>query len=101
VKESMRFNLDSMYTKVQNLRYDFEAGNLEPVEICGILVDEDNVYDLLDELYDLSMKAQFGKVTGTEYGRIKAISDERQAMRYATCLAAGMSEERAAFAFTD
>lgn len=99
---SMKFNLDSAITLVQNLRYDFESGEQkEPVFIFGRRVDFVSVDDLLEELYDLHGKALFGKVTGKEYGRIKEIQGERQMIRYAKCLAAGMSENDAALAFTD
>ena len=99
---SMKFNLDSMITLVQNLKYDFESGELTgEVEVCGKTIDAVSVYDLLEELYDLHGKALFGKVTGKEYGRIKEIQGERQMIRYAKCIAAGMSERDAGYAFTD
>lgn len=98
---SMKTNLDSMLTLVHNLKYDFEDGTqTEIVNICGVEVDAYTVYDLIDELEDLHDKAMYGKVTGKEYGRIKAIQSERQMIRYAKNLAAGMSESDAAYSFT-
>lgn len=99
---SMKFNLDSMYTHLQILRYDFESGDLTgTVECCGRKVDRDTIYDLCDEVADLLGKAVGGKVTGKEYGRIREIAEERQWMRYFSCINHGMSENDAAYAFTD
>ena len=98
---SMKFNLDSMITLVQNIRYDLRDGEIESAEICGKKVTWENVDELLDELYDLHGKALFRTVTGKEYGRIKQIQEERQMIRYCKCLAAGMSEQDAGLAFTD
>ena len=105
---SMRFNLDSMINHVHCIMYGFE-GNEDckkyigngTVEIAGtILRNEEDCEYFLQELYDLNAKAS-GKVTGKEYGRIKSISEERQFIRYYTCLASGMNEHDAALAFTD
>ena len=99
---SMKFNLDSMYTHLQCIKYDFEDKVITgEVEICGRKVDIDTIDDLIEEVGDLLGKAMWGKVTGREYGRIKAISQERQMIRYMTCLNAGMSERDAGYAFTD
>ena len=98
---SMKFNLDSMITFVQNLRYDLYNGDIEGAEICGKMINITNIDELLEELYDLHGKAVYGKVTGKEYGRIKEIQAERQLIRYAKCIDAGMSESDAGYAFTD
>lgn len=99
---SMKFNLDSMYTHLKCIQYDFEDGVIRgEIEICGRKVDIDTIGDLIEEVGDLLGKATWGKVTGREYGRIKAISEERQMIRYMTCLNAGMSERDAGYAFTD
>jgi len=98
---SMKFNLDSMYTHVKVIAFDMEDGKINSVNICGDTWTVDTIYDLLEELSDLLDKAVFGKVTGKEYGRIKDISQERQMIRYMTCLASGMSERDAGYAFTD
>lgn len=100
--ESMKFNLDSMRTHLQVIRYEFiEGTRKEPVEICGKVVNDLTIDDLIEEVEKLLDKAIYGKVTGKEYGRIKAISQERQMIRYMTCLNAGMPEWKAAGAFTD
>lgn len=98
----MKFNLDSMYTHVKVIEYDMIDGKITgPVHICGGTWTLDNIDELLAELSDLLDKAVFGKVTGREYGRIQAISQERQVIRYEQNIAAGMSESRAAYSFTD
>lgn len=99
VKHNYRFNLDSMRISMLNIRDDMRDGVItEPVEVMGELMTEDAVEAFIAEIEDLIYKA-YGQVTGKEYGRIKAISDARNAMRYATCIAAGMSEYDAALAF--
>ena len=101
VRMNWRFNLDSMYTSLCNILYDMEDGTVKTVEIMGKEMDYDAVWDFRDEVADLGFKASVGKVTGKEYGRIKAISDERNLWRYSTCIAAGMSERDASYAFFD
>lgn len=98
VKHGMRFNLDSMRTKVLNLRDDMRDGTITKVELLGKVYDEDSIDDFIAELEDLMYKAM-DRVTGKEYGRIKAISEARDIMRYATCLAAGMDERDAGYCF--
>ena len=97
----MKFNLDSMYTHIKCIGYDLEDGKIKSAYVCGRTVTLDNIDELLEEVGDLLSKATWGKVTGKEYGRIKAISEERQMIRYATCIAHGMSERDAGYAFTD
>lgn len=105
---SMKFNCESMRTKLLNIR-DYmrdgedDKGNKFPdsVEICGKEVDLDSIDDLIEEVENLVWAAMTRKLTGKEYGRMKAIAEERQMMRYATCLASGMSERDAGYAFTD
>lgn len=98
---SMKFNLDSMYTHIKCIQYDLEDGKIDKAYVCGKTVTLDNINELLEEVGDLLDKAVWGKVTGKEYGRIKAIAQERQMIRYITCLNAGMSERDAGYAFTD
>lgn len=100
---SMKFNLDSMYTLVHVIEYEFESGErTEPITICGKTLNNDlEAYELRMHLYDLLGKAVGGKVTGKEYGEIKSISQERQIIRYLRCIDAGMSESDASYAFTD
>ena len=100
VKQNMRFNLDSMHDHVWCLIYDMEDGLYDTVELLGEQMDVDRLYELKDELEELSVKA-WGKVTGKEYGRIKEISDERNLIRYAMCINSGMSESDASLAFFD
>ena len=99
VKANYRFNLDSMYTHIKVLIHDIEDGEYETVHLMGEEMDIDRLYAFKDEVEELSMTAQFSKVTGKEYGRIKAISDERNMLRYLTCIASGMSEDKAGYAF--
>ena len=100
VKMNMRFNLESMRTTMLNIRDDMRDNEYETIEIMGKIMNEDDVENFIDELEDLMSKANY-KVTGKEYGRIKAIADARNLMRYATCLANGMSESDASLAFFD
>lgn len=98
VKESYRFNLDSMHDHIWCCIFDVEDGICETVELMGEAMNLDRLYEFKEEVENLQCVA-WGKVTGKEYGRIKAISDERNLIRYATCLSKGMSEEDAAYAF--
>ena len=100
VKMNYRFNLDSMHDHIWCAIYDIEDGVCEKVHLMGEEMDLDRLYEFLEEVSDLQSKA-FGKVTGKEYGRIKAISDERNMIRYATCRAHGMNESDAQYAFFD
>lgn len=100
VKMNMRFNLDSMRTHMLNIRDEMRDDEYDTIEIMGKTMNEDDVENFIDELEDLMSKANY-KVTGNEYGRIKAIADARNMMRYATCMANGMSEKEAALAFFD
>lgn len=100
VKMNYRFNLDSMHDHVWCAIYDIEDGVCDKVLLMGEEMDLDKLYAFKDEIEDLMGKA-FGKVTGKEYGRIKAISDERNLLRYSRCIASGMSESEAGYAFFD
>lgn len=98
VKAAYRTNLETMLTKLHCYKYDMQDGEIENVEIMGETYDLDSIYDLIEECQQLLLKAS-DKVTGKEYGRIKAISDARDLMRYSTCVAKGMDESKAANAF--
>lgn len=98
VKAAYRTNLDSMLTKVECYDYDMRDGEYDTVEIMGKIYDVVTIEELKDELRRL-IYVSSGKVTGKEYGRIKAISDYRDLIRYSTCIAKGMDESRAAYAF--
>ena len=100
VKMNYRFNLDSMRTHVLNLIDDIRDGKSETVELMGETMDEDRLEEFKDELEDLSWKAYY-PVCGKDYGRIKEISDERNMIRYATCIANGIDENDASSAFFD
>ena len=100
VKSNWWFNLDSMNTKIYCLLDDIEEGNIQYVWLMGKKMGEKELISFQLEIQDL-LAYQGYKVTGRQYGRIKAISEERNMMRYATCLANGMSEENAAYAFME
>ena len=103
VNESILFNLDSMLTHAYNIRNDFRDGErTAPLQIAGrTLKDEFDAQDFIDYLDGLYDKAFSRKVDGKTYGELKKIQFERQAIRYNCCLAAGMSERDAGYAFTD
>lgn len=101
VKMNYRFNLDSMYTHVENLIYDMEDGTIKgSVELMGKQMDIDDLENFKKELEDLIGKSWY-PVCGKDYGRIKEISDARNTIRYATCMSKGMNESNAALAFFD
>lgn len=99
--ESMKFNLDSAYTLVTNIWFDYvQEVRTNPMVIFGRTIRNDlDAYDLREEIANLALKAQFSKVTGKEYGRIKEIQQERQIIRYSKCIESGMDESRASYAF--
>ena len=99
VKASYRTNLDSFITKCHCIRYDMEDGEYDEIELLGKKYDIETIYDLIDECQHLLGIANCGRVTGKEYGRIKRISEFRDCQRYATCIANGMSEDKASYAF--
>ena len=101
VKMNYRTNLDSMYTHIWCLIYDIRDGLYDSVELMGETMDEERLDEFREEVGELLAIATSRKVTGKEYGRIKAISDERNMIRYARCLEAGMSERDAGYAFFD
>ena len=100
INSRMSFNISSMVTHVWCLSYDFHDGKIkEPVECCGrILTCEDDCIDLVHDLEELPCHVG-DFVTGKQYGWIKAITEERCMIRYATCINAGMSERDAGYAF--
>lgn len=100
VKMNYRFNLDSMRVHVMNLIDDIRDGKFETVELMGETMDEYRLEEFKDEIEDLMSKMYY-PVCGKDYGRIKAISDERNVIRYATCIANGMNENDASSAFFD
>jgi len=101
VKEAYRTNLESMRIHAWNAIYDITDGKCNKVDIMGKMMDISDLQNFILEIEDLDNKARFGKVTGREYGRIKAISDARNMIRYCQCIDAGMSEDHAGYAFID
>ena len=99
VKQAWIANLDSMLTKVHCYDYDMRDGEYNSVEIMGKVYDVVTIEELKDELRQLIAKASWGKVNGKDYGRIKFFSQYRDQLRYATCIAKGMDESKAAYAF--
>lgn len=100
VKHNYRFNLDSMLTHVINLIDDIRDGEFETVELMGEIMDCDRLEEFKEEVEDLLCKAYY-PVCSKDYGRIKAISDERNMIRYVTCKAKGMDESDASSCFFD
>lgn len=101
VKAAFKTNLDSMATHVKCCMYDIEDGKCETVNLMGKEMTYSDLVDFEIECQELLGYAMYGKVTGSEYGRIKAISDERNMLRYSQCIAKGMDEEKAAYAFME
>lgn len=100
VKMNYRFNLDSMRIHVMNLIDDIRDGVVQTVTLMGETMDEDRLVEFKDEIEDLMSKMYY-PVCSKDYGRIKAISDERNMIRYTTCIAKGANENDAALAFFD
>lgn len=103
VKGSWIFNLESMHDKLWVLENDVEEGRLDfPFDVAGKTINNyDDLDALRDEAYELEWRAKAGKVTGREYGRIKAIVEWRVMARYARCIASGMDEQKAGMCFAD
>ena len=100
VKQNYRFNMDSMRVHVMNLIDDIRDGEFETVDLMGETMDEYRLEEFKEEIEDLLTKA-WHPVCGKDYGRIKAISDERNMIRYVTCKAKGMDESDAGYCFFD
>lgn len=98
VKMNYRFNLDSMRTHALVILDEMRDGEIETVHLMGQDMDETAVERFIEEIEELMSKMYY-PVSGKDYGRIKAISDERNMIRYATCISKGMSENDAASAF--
>lgn len=103
VKSSWIFNLESMSDHVHCIIYDAEDGKFEfPIEVAGKMMKSiEDLEDLLEECHKLEWIAKSRKVTGKEYGRIKAIVNYRVYARYARCIASGVDESRAGACFAD
>ena len=92
VNESEHFNLHSMYEHLKCMEIDMQE---------GAIPWDDAVLEKIEEIERLMDKAPFvgSKVDWPTLKRIREIKDERQMIRYATCLSAGASERDAALAF--
>lgn len=103
VKRNWIFQLESMHDKLACIEMDVEEGKLNfPFEIAGKMIsDFDDLSDLMSECSTLEWTAKRGRVTGKEYGRIKAIAEWRMMNRYIVCLNSGMSEQDAGMCFID
>lgn len=103
VKGGWIFNLESIHDKAYCILYDIQEHKIQlPIEIAGKIINsEGDIFDLIDEAGNLEWKAKAGKVTGKEYGRIKALVEWRIYQRYARCMASGMDERTAAGCFED
>lgn len=103
VRESLIFNLESMHDKLFVMEMDIEEGKLNfPFEVAGKTINDwDDLEAIREEADKLQWIAKSRKVTGKEYGRIKAIAEWRVMQRYARCLEAGMSEAQAGACFAD
>ena len=103
VKGSWIFNLESMHDKLGCIEMDvFEDKLSFPFEIAGTTINDfDDLQALTEECGELEWAAKSGKVTGKQYGRIKAIVEWRVNQRYVTCLNHGMTESDAGQCFED
>ena len=88
--ESILFNLDSLRTHLLNLQY--ESYNDDEVE---------KLQERIDEVENLLMKFNYKGLTNQELSRVRELVNERQFMRYVTCLNSGLDEQTAAGAFQD
>lgn len=101
VNHNMRTNLDSTHCMIENALFDIRNDDIKSFTFLGKVYTYDNydeLYDFKLELEELIFKAWY-RVDGKTYGRIKAISDERNIIRYSICISKGMSEQDAALAF--
>lgn len=92
VNSSEHFNLCSMYEKLKCMEIDMEE---------GAIPYDSKILDRIDEVEKLMDAAQFvgSLVDWPTLKRIREIKDERQMIRYATCLSQGTPEREAAISF--
>lgn len=97
VNESEHFNLYSMYDKLKCIEIDMQEAPIHTY------TDEqwDEVQERISEVEELMEKAYCvgALVDWPTLKRIREIKEERQLMRYNTCLAQGIAEKDAAMAF--
>ena len=86
------FNLQSMYDHLKCAEIDMQE---------GVIDWDDAILDRIEEVESLLEKAPYigATVDWPTLKRIREIKDERQLIRYTTCLAAGATEKEAAQAF--
>ena len=103
IKGAWIFNLEAMHDKLYCILYDIEDGKAQfPITIANtVCKDEDDIQNLIEEASELEWIAKSRKVTSKEYGRIKAMVEWRVNVRYAVCMASGMSEAEAGKCFED
>ena len=92
INSSEHFNLQSMYEKLKCMEIDMDEGTIP--------------YDekLLDRIEEVERLMDAAPCVGSlvdwpTLKRIREIKEERQMIRYATCLNAGTPEHEAAMAF--
>ena len=92
INSSEHFNLYSMYEKLKCVEIDMQE---------GAIPWDDKVLDRIEEVERLMDAAPYvgSLVDWPTLKRIREIKEERQMIRYATCLADGTPESEAAMAF--
>lgn len=92
VNGSELFNLQSMYEKLKCAEIDMDEGTIPYNE---------KIFDRIEEIEKLMDAAPCvgALVDWPTLKRIREIKDERQMIRYATCLSQGTPESEAALAF--
>ena len=92
INSSEHFNLFSMYEKLKCMEIDMDEGTIPY---------DRKLFDRIEEVERLMDAAPFvgSQVDWPTLKRIREIKEERQMIRYATCLAQGTPENEAAMAF--
>ena len=92
VNGSEHFNLFSMYEKLKCEEIDMNEGTIPYNE---------NLFDRIEEIEQLMDAAPYvgSLVDWPTLKRIREIKDERQMIRYATCISQGTPEHEAALSF--
>lgn len=96
INSTEHYNLFSMYEHLKCIEIDFEEGTIP--------WDEKKYDDLQNKIMEVEKLMDAAPWVGSSVDwptlkRIREIKDERQMIRYATCLANGDSEREAALAF--
>ena len=88
--------------ELYSMKEKIEVARLDAID-DGRYPDADAYEARLEEVEKLIEKAGYpgAQVDWPTLKRIREIKAERQAYRYGVCLAAGMSEQKAAYAFAD